>query len=258
MGARAINPIFGTCGDYPPMIINPYAFSAFNPLSLSPALWLDASDAATLYNATSGGSLVSIGGGVARWEDKSGNAKHALQPGASGKQPLRQSGGIDFDGTDDALQVASIALPTFLTVFFVGEFTTAKPFFIEHSANATSNDGFFFYGSSNSSWYFKRAASIHYVLGSASWAGAASMIGSLVYNGAGAYYKNGSVQSNTGPLGSALSDSSATTALNLCARNNGAGLSDGLLKELLVFPSALGTTDRQAVEAYLNSKWAIY
>ena len=27
MGAKSINPIFGTCGDYPPMIINPYTFA---------------------------------------------------------------------------------------------------------------------------------------------------------------------------------------------------------------------------------------
>ena len=39
-------------------------------------LWLDASDATTLYGATTGGSLVASDGGVARWEDKSGNSRH--------------------------------------------------------------------------------------------------------------------------------------------------------------------------------------
>jgi hypothetical protein len=80
----------------------------FSPLSLSPALWLDASDAGTLWNATTGGSLVAPGGHIARWEDKSGNARHATQ-GTSGQQPTRQTAvrnGRDvvrFDGTNDFL-----------------------------------------------------------------------------------------------------------------------------------------------------------
>ena len=75
-------------------------------------LWLDASDASTLYDATSGGSLVAADGGVARWEDKSGNARHATQ-GTSGSRPLRKTavqGGRDvlrFDGSNDSLSIPS-------------------------------------------------------------------------------------------------------------------------------------------------------
>ena len=71
-------------------------------------LWLDASDADTLYDATSGGSLVAADGGVARWEDKSGNGRHATQ-GTSANRPARKTaiqGGKDvlrFDGSDDHL-----------------------------------------------------------------------------------------------------------------------------------------------------------
>jgi hypothetical protein len=52
--------------------------------------WYDASDASTLYDATSGGSLVAADGAVARWEDKSGNARHATQA-TSGDRPLRKA-----------------------------------------------------------------------------------------------------------------------------------------------------------------------
>ena len=52
-------------------------------------LWLDASDASTLYDATSGGSLVAADGAVARWEDKSGNETHATQSDANGR-PTRK------------------------------------------------------------------------------------------------------------------------------------------------------------------------
>ena len=54
-------------------------------------LWLDGNDSGTLFDATSGGSLVAADGAVARWEDKSGNARHFTQA-TSGVQPLRKTG----------------------------------------------------------------------------------------------------------------------------------------------------------------------
>lgn len=71
-------------------------------------LALDASIPTSLYDATSGGSLVAADGSVARWEDQSGNARHATQA-TSGARPLRKTaiqGGNDvvrFDGSDDAM-----------------------------------------------------------------------------------------------------------------------------------------------------------
>jgi hypothetical protein len=50
-----------------------------DPLTLSPAMWLDASDSARLFDAVSGGSLVAANGVIRRWEDKSGNANHATR-----------------------------------------------------------------------------------------------------------------------------------------------------------------------------------
>lgn len=70
------------------------------------ALWLDGSDRSSLYDATTGGSLVTNGGAVARWEDKSGNGRHATQSTANNR-PIWQSygdvGGLLFDGSNDTL-----------------------------------------------------------------------------------------------------------------------------------------------------------
>ena len=80
----------------------------WTPSQISTALWLDAADASTLYDATSGGSLVAADGTVARWQDKSGNARHATQA-TSINRPLRKTSvqnsldGILFDGTNDDL-----------------------------------------------------------------------------------------------------------------------------------------------------------
>jgi len=82
---------------------------AFTPPGINGlALWLDAADANTLFDATSGGSLVAANGGVARWEDKSGNGRHVTQSTA-GNRPTRktnQQNGLDtllFDGSNDSL-----------------------------------------------------------------------------------------------------------------------------------------------------------
>ena len=90
------------------VIINAHNFTPatpFSPLDVGVSLWLDASDASTLYDATSGGSLVAADGTVARWEDKSGNVNHATQ-GTSGSRPTRKTSiqnALDilrFDGGD--------------------------------------------------------------------------------------------------------------------------------------------------------------
>lgn len=82
----------------------------FTPLNLpNCALWLDADDPATLFDAVSGGSPVAADGQVARWEDKSGNNFHLTQ-GTAASRPIRKIGVrngrdvLDFDGSNDALE----------------------------------------------------------------------------------------------------------------------------------------------------------
>jgi hypothetical protein len=66
----------------------PARLAGFSPSDIpNLALWLDASDANSFFDATSGGSEVtSDAASVARWEDKSGNARHFTQSTA-GERP---------------------------------------------------------------------------------------------------------------------------------------------------------------------------
>ena len=115
------------------------ATAAFVPSFISGLqAWYDASDATTLFDATSGGSPVAADGGVARWEDKSGNARHMTQ-GTSGSRPTRKTAiqnslaVLRFDGGDFVSMPSSTATFNFLhngdsTVFVVFKAgTTANP-----------------------------------------------------------------------------------------------------------------------------------
>jgi hypothetical protein len=67
----------------------------FTPTSIGGlAAWYDASDASTLYDATSGGSSVAADGSIARWVDKSGSGNHAIQA-TSESRPTRRLSGLN-------------------------------------------------------------------------------------------------------------------------------------------------------------------
>jgi hypothetical protein len=88
-------------------VINSHNFGgAWTPADITTALWLDAADPSTLFDATSGGSLVAANGAIARWEDKSGNARHATQTTLANR-PTRRIGVqnvldiVRFDGSNN-------------------------------------------------------------------------------------------------------------------------------------------------------------
>jgi hypothetical protein len=128
---RAINGVGSGSYSATSSAATPLASIAPNAVS-GLLMWLDASDASTLYDATSGGSLVSANGGIARWEDKSGNARHALQSSSS-QRPLRKSGIIGgkdvvrFDGSNDILNLNNAVRwwPTGTLIAVLGNVTAA-------------------------------------------------------------------------------------------------------------------------------------
>jgi hypothetical protein len=96
--------------------------------------WWDASDSNTLFDAASGGSLVSADGTVARLEDKSGNSRHFTQSGLSTTRPVRKTAvrnSLDvlrFDGSNDwmtsSVSFTSIFTSTAGTCFVVAKAET--------------------------------------------------------------------------------------------------------------------------------------
>lgn len=98
----------------PSWIYIPTAGGSWFPSDLASLVaWYDADDASTLYDATSGGNLVtSHDAQVKRWEDKSGNGHHATQSNANGPKIQTTSGTLDSKPVMKFVEASS----SFLTV----------------------------------------------------------------------------------------------------------------------------------------------
>jgi len=221
-------------------------------------LWFDASDASTLYDATSGGNLVTTDGAtVARWQDKSGNNRHATQATANARPVLKTAvkngkNVIRFDGANDTLfnlnAISSLVTDT-RTVFIVSKQTNSSSeqcqFDVSFNYALTQNNTL-------GKWY--KVTSSDFTSPGRNWWLFAAV--DLSLGGASKGYINGGSEINFG-----IVDKSSTRGNgNFAVGNVGSGgfPFNGDISEILIYNAALTTTQRQEVESYLNFKWAIY
>ena len=233
-------------------------------------VWLDASDASSLFDAASGGSLVAADGAVARWQDKSGNARHATQA-TSGSRPLRktsQQGGKDallFDGVDDLLRVSyNAAGSSGITIFAVFRRVSASTVyaFSNYEYSPGNGRGLLFGGTTSNAVNasgrpdgtsaFRSASSgnatTSYVVAAAQWNGANLLA-----------YSNGAGQSSTPASAASLQSSDsivigATYAADPALIQSFSSIGIG---EIIVYDSALSDANRALVENYLLAKWGV-
>jgi hypothetical protein len=222
--------------------------------------WYDASDSATLFDATTGGSQVAANGAVARWEDKSGNARHATQS-ESGRRPVRKTavqGGKDmlrFDGTDDSLVLSAITIPASHTVFSVFVRQTASIHSITLGGEGTPGDTRY------SAWWF--TDNVVYGKSNASFSTHGSdstSTGAFVLVDTRSATTSVVTRRNSTQIASVTSGNAVTNAASGTWTTIGsiAGAShSGDIAEVIIFNTALSDTDRGVIESYLRTKWGI-
>jgi hypothetical protein len=210
-------------------------------------------------------------GFVVAWYDQSGNGNSAFQA-TSTKQPKIMDNGVTllmnglptmlFDGTDDFLSISEFIIDAYLSLYLVLHASnSAKPMFTEHSLDVGVIPGFFFYGSSNSSWYVKRPAGSEFAFGVSNWlssvTGEGLALADLQYNGAGAYYADNVVQSNGAVSGSAVPNVSATDDLYIFSRAGSAIFTEGYLSEYILYDSDQ-TANRSSIVTNINTFYTIF
>jgi hypothetical protein len=102
-------------------------------------LALDASIPGSLYDATSGGSLVAADGVVKRWEDQSGNGYNVTEATNGPQRKVATMNGVDtlyFDGTNDRLSQSAASQSKFLHVAAGATFAAVAHFGTSSDPNA--------------------------------------------------------------------------------------------------------------------------
>ena len=241
-------------------------------------LWLDASDASTLFSATTGGSLVAADGAVARWEDKSGNGRHFTQSTA-GSRPARktnQQNGRDallFDGSNDHLiggDYLDLNGTNQITIFLALKTLTSNASNLE-ILNKRDDTG------TDSGWYVNLGATsklsfalvnnaTYFVLDSNSAVSAnngavlsfKTIAGSP--SSSQSQYRNGSLVASTVSFNETSSAANISKAVYLGILDFAGTLYRpfaGNFCEVIIYNAALSDANRSVVESYLMSKWGI-
>jgi len=244
------------------------AFSPSNIAGLS--LWLDATTG--LFDATSGGNPVTTdASSVARWEDQSGNSRHITQA-TSASQPILktaiQNGKniIRFDGTNDILRRtgAFVHAQGAATIFVVVSANTlvSNRRLMNEGRTANTTSLYMPITSANPTQF-----NVLYRLDNGTIPLNNVNLG-VAFNGTG-FKLVCAVDSGTNFAG--FINKTATNNQNYTrgtvtldtfsiggwATNIERDFFPGDVAEVVIYNTALGTTDRQSVENYLYAKWGI-
>ena len=236
--------------------------AAFSPLSLSPVLWLDASQLTGL----------SDGAAIATWTDASVNGRNAMQ-GTAGVQPIYKTAILNgkpvarFDG-GDWLDVATV------TALGIADLTTGHTIIAVYKTAASSGNPFVgsnFNSAAGTNVIGFAATQITNLRGGSVSTHLATAtqdtnwhIGTHWYSGGGPVKTfNGwrdKVSLTLNPSNGTFGDTStfeSTQAWRLGRWGDLAIYFSGDIAEIIMFATALSTANRQAVEAYLSAKYSI-
>ena len=251
------------------------SFTQWTPANITTALWLDAADASTFYDATTGGNPVTNNGAIARWEDKSGNVRHATE-GTLANRPLRvysvQNGRsiVRFDGSNDALTIVSPFMQATNTFTISWVFTrrgagSGGPYMPEISAYSSTNADFGAYhyvknsnnfgaaypNSTQPNWFNYDLSS-----GTAYSSGAFEIMQFRAATTRWDVFRNGVVEGGYN-LGSSLPTNFNSDGLTLAKQGSPSRTSNIDMCEVLVNLGSLSALDTQKLEGYLAHKWGL-
>jgi hypothetical protein len=248
-GFAAALVLFGTNG----------AFGQVLSVTTDLQLWLKADAGVTLNSS----------GGVAQWDDQSGNANHAVQATetlAPANVPNAQNGRpvLRFDGVDDYLSVASSASLSFagdLTTFFVvrfSDFATYRAVWAKTAGNLPAPTDFYTLPGSGRPQVYRgngTTASLGaYASPVALTAGSYLTVGFSMEGTTCTHYL-ASQPTGSGTIAAMTADTGAPVLIG--TRGDLFTKMKGEIAEILIYSRALTALERAAVADYLAQKYGI-
>ena len=222
-----------------------------SPLDIAtPALWLDASDAA---------SITESGGLVSQWSDKSGNNRHATASSTArpttGTRTVGGRNALDFNGTANSMATGGSAFPTAAThtVFLVYQLDSASQSRTSVLLTAAT------IGDQEIRVAGFGSTAVQYVFNNnlgTTMASTAIGLGPIVFSAreATASMRSAGAGVVSTTSGSAFAWSSGSMLIGSRTAGN---YVDGLLCEVIIYPTTLTDSQTASVEAYLAAKWGI-
>jgi hypothetical protein len=244
-----------------PLVGHPYRFggSGILPTDISGcSLWLDGADSTTMFQDTAGTSLVTSNGQtVRRWNDKSGRGCNATQ---AGNAPVWNSAGYATFAHTSAqnLRLPDGTLPTSAGTNAYSIFAVARPTVASRNLTIISS-GSAGTGQFNALQIAGDGRIMNLWFNSDVGGGSVPLntfsIMNANYTGAvRSVFLTGSNVNTTNSTGWGGTISNNVIGME-SATNNWAFTGD--IAELIVYPTALSTIQRQQVEGYLAWKWGI-
>jgi hypothetical protein len=251
------------------MIINPYRFASAgftDPTDIAGLdLWLDASDNSTVLDATD--TVAADNEAVKTWQDKSGNANHAVQTTVS-QQPLRRAAeinsldAVDFDGINDLMVGGSLTprQTDAKTLFAVSKFDTG-------TTAGTGGTLLDLYNATSVGEAGLVTGEIAYRTNTRTWVSTTPVgttnphIITMSQSGSGNLWDvvnmwlDGASVTRTGTTNGVLVDTVAFYNIGGVARSSLPF--NGKICEVIVYDSELSAGDRGDVETHLANKWGI-
>lgn len=243
-------------------IISPRGGAAppFSPTDIAGLMvWIDFSDADTLFTDAGSTKVSSDGDAVYQANDKSGENGHAIQS-TSGYRPLYKTAiqnGLAaclFDGSDDHFIASNAIETTEWTILSVYKSTTNGGLYI--SGRNTSNT----YGSGMRTYATIQCGNNNgvYLIGEVSTDAWHVVTGRMKSEDYAIYANGSSIASGSGTVGGVYTAYIPAIGGHVGSGAQYGGFVTGYIGEILMYNSSLSDTNRQAVEAYLNNKWNIY
>jgi len=227
-------------------------------------LWLDAADS----------SVVTIASGVSQWRDKSGNANNLTQS-TTGNQPTHASSLITFESNKYLNIPVSVLnnLPTWSLFFVINPNSSSNWILAKQrdfvdtynvlSMTLNTNNGGGIQTGSTGFLYWRSMNAGTQAVSTAAITTSTLQIINLTYDGTNLYLsKNGVLEKTTAGTFAIQNDTTPSTyTLGASIYPGGQILNPGTtnfsLGEMMIYTSALTSSQRQQIEGYLAHKWGL-
>jgi hypothetical protein len=238
--------------------------TSFNPLTLSPALWLDAADSATLFQATTGSVPAAADGDpVGYWLDKSGNNRHASQTSGSNKPILKTAiqnskNIVRTNGTSSFMTISTMTMNAPFAIYLVVKKPSSAAVMELAGLNGDNNKYLFENYSDSKTYYpFKNSSNTNLNIFTSP---TMDIYSSFVLLNASTNGTTGTLKRNNVAItNSPQSSANATNgSWDLLFKGYSGGFSSMDVAETLWFQSAHDDATQTLIINYLNTKWGVY